>query len=915
MTRPKNGCLKILACAGAGSDDPSAGSDAEADGHHDENKAISDKSRWSFRKRSTRHRVLKNSDISEPETLSSSKAKAEIAPSNIYSSTYPYASEKPLHQEKPDEKIPHQEKPDEKIPQQEKPDEKIPQQEKPDEKILQQEKPDEKPLHGEMLDKKLTEKPIEQPTEKVTEVPCQDPAEKIAENPIVEPNEKDVEEYSEKPDGSIFISSAEVTQDETVSLFDTSSAADHQKDHVESSAVIIQSGIRTYIEQHKPSNHQDIVKLQAVIRGHLVRRQAAESLQCLLAIVKMQGLVRAHQAQQYGGKFQDTLICSSSQKLLHNGFTLKLMDSMSSSKSFHIKCDPLKSDGAWNWMEMWTTMIPPNTVGHLLGNGKSRELIAEEVQEESRHEEKTIPLDSDISFPKLALDDVEETIRTTDSCALEASACIPDRTPGMETEDSQPESIQEINADVEKLSDPKMENVIRSIRDTSDPKLENVIRIMCDTLREPVLLPEKPESSNEKTGDDSQPELIQEIDADAEKLSGPKMENAIRSVHDTSREPVLIPEKPESSYEDTMDAYKTEQTLEMEGKRFMTRKSSNPAFATALMKFEELTSNSIVSRSNSSSYLDGASTSKGNTQDNASTKQISDTSIPDSSVGHDPKTVPAASECGTEISISSTLDSPDRSEADGGEIVLEIGALEDRNHVADNAGKNTCVLHSEANTTGEVVQPEKEEQNANSANPVVVIDSVPVEKLDLHDQLERSIESYAKSPEGTPMSQTTFAESHGTPSSEVSINTKKSKSKRPKSHVSKRSLTSPRSDFVERSSTDNMSNDYKLSKRESSGKGAKSDHVDQEPRMSNSTPLPSYMQFTESARAKASASISPKLSLDVQDNNPRKRHSLPMTNGKQDSSPRMQRSSSQAQQNVKSSGAVPHNSSDRRWHK
>ncbi|KAL5216370.1 hypothetical protein ABZP36_007771 [Zizania latifolia] len=853
MTRPKNGCLKILACAGAGSDGPSAGSDAEADDHHDENKAISDKSRWSFRKRSTRHRVLKNSDISEPETLSSSKAKAEIAPSNIYSSTYPYASEKPLHQEKPDEKI----------PQQEKPDEKILQQEKPDEKILQQEKPDEKPLHGEMPDKKLTEKPIEQPAEKVTEVPCQEPAERIAENPIVEPNEKDVEELSEKPDESIFISSAEVTQEETVSLFDTSSAADYQKDRVESAAVVIQSGIRTYIEQHKPSNHKDIAKLQAVIRGHLVRRQAAESLQCLLAIVKMQGLVRAHQAQQYGGKFQDTLIYSSSEKLLRNGFTLKLMDSMSTSKSIHIKCDPLKSDGTWKWMERWTTMILPNNVGHLLGNRESSELVAEEAQEESQHEEKTIPLDSDISFPKLAPDDVEETIRTSDSCVLEASACIPDRTSGMETEDdSQPELIQEINADAEKLSDPKTENVVEQPLEVS-------------------------------------------------------VEQSTQT--DTSREPIPLPEKSESSYEDTMDAYKTEQTLEMEGKRFMAQKSSNPAFATALMKFEELTSNSIVSRSNSSSYLDGASTSKGHTpcsQDNASIKQISDTSIPDSSVGHDPKTVPAASECGTEISISSTLDSPDRSEADGGEIVLEIGALEDRNHVADNADKNTCVLHSEANTTGEVVQPEKEEeQNGNSANPVVIIDSVPVEKLDLHDQLEKSIESYAKSPEGTPMSRTTFAESHGTPSSEVSINTKKSKSKRPKSHVSKRSLTSPRSDFVERSSTDNLSKDYKLAKRESSGKGAKSDHVDQEPRVSNSTPLPSYMQFTESARAKASASISPKLSLDVQDNNPRKRHSLPMTNGKQDSSPRMQRSSSQAQQNVKSTGAVPHNSSDRRWHK
>lgn len=46
------------------------------------------------------------------------------------------------------------------------------------------------------------------------------------------------------------------------------------------------------------------MKLQAVIRGHLVRKQASESLHCLLAIVKIQGLIRAHQAQQSGGNVQ-----------------------------------------------------------------------------------------------------------------------------------------------------------------------------------------------------------------------------------------------------------------------------------------------------------------------------------------------------------------------------------------------------------------------------------------------------------------------------------------------------------------------------------------------------------------------------------------------------------------------------------
>jgi hypothetical protein len=68
------------------------------------------------------------------------------------------------------------------------------------------------------------------------------------------------------------------------------------------------------------------------------------------------------------------------------------------------------------------------------------------------------------------------------------------------------------------------------------------------------------------------------------------------------------------------------------------------------------------------------------------------------------------------------------------------------------------------------------------------------------------------------------------------------------------------------------------------------------------------MQFTESARAKAAA-LSPKMSPDVQDSNPRKRHSLPITNGKQETSPRMQRSSSQAQEKVKINVAVPHNPS------
>ncbi|TVU16457.1 hypothetical protein EJB05_40023 [Eragrostis curvula] len=878
MARSKNGCLKILACAGAGSD-PSAGSDADADEHADENKAISDKSRWSFRRRSTRHRVLKNSDISEPETLSSSKAKSDITPSgNAYSSTYSYASEKPLHQDKPDEKVLHQEKSEEKLLHHEKSDEKLT--EKPAEKPLDNameepadqisersiEQPAEKitDTPTEESAERITDTPIKEPAEKVTETTSEEPAERITENPVEEASEKAVEVLIEEPNESIPVPSTELKQEETTSVVEESNA-DPAEDQLESAVIVIQSGIRTSIARQELSNYKDIVKLQAVIRGHLVRRQAAESLQCLLGIVKMQGIVRAHQAQQSAGKFQDTVLHPSNEKLLSNGFALKLMDNMSTSKSTHIKCDPSESDATWKWMERWTSLIPPVTTEHLVEHRENSGLVVEKVKEDAQCDDQV--LDSDLSSPKLVPDAVNETPESSDSSASEAPACIPDKSSEVETKcNPEPELIENNYVDVEHVMDQKTENVVEDSSEFSDQ---------------------------------------QSVQADA------------------SREPIPLPEKPESSNEEISDAYSTEQTLGMEEKRFGAKKSCNPAFAATQLKFEELSTNSTVSRSNSSSYSDGASKSKVLTprsQGDSVSKQNNDAGMAESSVGHDARVLVAASECGTEISISSTLDSPDRSE--GGEIVMEIGALENRNYVTDKADKGISIVDSEVKSAPEVeAEPHKEvQQNGHVADPDVITDSelvqephVEPEKSDFCNQLEKPSESYA-TPEGTPMSRVTVSESHGTPSSEVSVNTKKSRSKKPRSHASKRSLASPSSDSVGRSSTDNFTKDFRHAKRENSNKATKSEHIDQEPRISNSNPLPSYMQFTESARAKASANASPKMSPDVQDSHPRKRHSLPMTSGKQDSSPRMQRSSSQAQQNVKSNGAVPHNPSDKRWH-
>ncbi|ONM12557.1 Protein IQ-DOMAIN 32 [Zea mays] len=885
MARSKNGCLKILVCAGSGSD-PSAGSDA--DDHPDENNAISDKSRWSFRRRSTRHRVLKNSDISEPETLSSSKAKADITPSNnVYTSTYSYASEKPLQQDKPDEKTLHQEKPEEKPLYQGNSDEKLMEKpsEKPTDKLM--EEPADQIIEKsiELPTQRITETPTDEPAEKINVAPTEEPAGKITEtasentaegsikNATEETPERAVEELIEEADESISVSSTVLKEEENTSLVEGSSG-DPEEDHLESAATNLQPRSDTCIAREELLNQKDLVKLQAVIRGHLVRKQASESLQCLLAIIKIQGLIRAHQAQHSPGKIQETIVHSSGEKLLRNGFALKLMDNTPTSKSIRIKCDPSESDVTWGWMERWTALIPPITVVHLPEHKENSELmgetVTEQVTEHAQCDEDIVPLDSDLSFPKLVADDVKETVETSDFSALEAPASVPDESPKMEMKhDPESELIETTNADADHVTDQKAEN------DVDEPFMS--------------------------------------------------LDQQYAQADDASRNPCPLPGKFEPSNEDSGDAYNSEQTLEMEGKRFVARKPCNPAFAAAQLKFEELSTNSTVSRSSSPPHLDGVSKPRMHTpssQEDYTPKQDG-TGIQESSAGHDTKMRIAASECGTEISISSTLDSPDRSEGDGGEIVLEIGALENRNYVTGKADKDSSIVHPGVKDAPEAeAQPQKEVEE-NGHVPALETEAQPQkephtepEVADLHGQLEKSVTSYA-TPEGTPMSRTTtIPESHGTPSSEVSVNTKRSRSNKPKSHASKRSLASPGSDSVGRSSTDKFSKESRHAKRESSSsKAAKSDQGDQEPRVSNSNsnPLPSYMQFTESARAKAS---SPKMSPDVQDSNAaRKRHSLPMTNGKHDSSPRMQRSSSsQAPQGVKSSGPSPHSASDKRWH-
>lgn len=138
----------------------------------------------------------------------------------------------------------------------------------------------------------------------------------------------------------------------------------------ESSIIIIQTAVRKFLAEREVLRHKKVVKLQAVVRGHLVRCRAAGTLRCIQAIVKMQTLVRSRHSikrlsigekgiKDSNTKPHPTYI--SIEKLLSNKFTNQLIQSTPRTKQINIKCDPSnqEEDPTWKWLQRWTSFSSP----------------------------------------------------------------------------------------------------------------------------------------------------------------------------------------------------------------------------------------------------------------------------------------------------------------------------------------------------------------------------------------------------------------------------------------------------------------------------------------------------------------------------------------------------------------------------
>ncbi|KAL8172065.1 hypothetical protein V2J09_023869 [Rumex salicifolius] len=546
-----------------------------------------------------------------------------------------------------------------------------------------------------------------------------------------------------------------------------------QDDHLEESIVItIQAGVRGFLAQREVVKLRSTVKLQAAIRGHLVRRQAVDTLYCIQGIVKIQLLVRAH---RYSNLMGDGISLtkpitpkSSTKELLENAFARRLLESTPKSKSSTTKCDPLKPDSAWTWLEIWTDISSSRLV--------ESEFMQEAVQSQA---EKCCPIMECEDLPM-----VEET--------------------------------ESINSDYGMVEDLHME-----CEDLLSNVEEKVELITHDSTNVPL----------EKNSP-----LSDNLTVETQECELPTRNTAFEQAD--------------------VDSNKSE---------YGSRKASNPSFLAARSKFQVLSSTATSNISSSASLkspgqdigvqhhpIPALSLEECVEFHHPNTVSILEESSPEAFVSVEPRINVGGSECGTELSVTSTLDSPDHEDQ-----VYEMELKTDDLEVKANGHSNIFVSKEES--------PESNGE----PKPNLVEDSSQPE----HNNGEYVVLNM-------------IAES-----TQETVKTKRNDNKVIKSKSNKKHITSnsaAKRTVVKKSHQDSsvreLHKDQKGGKRRKCPGSTKSDTIDQEPRdsISSVTAIPSYMQATKSAKAKVNNA--PRSSPDVQEkdygNIVNKRHSLPNASGK-----------------------------------
>ncbi|GFY83019.1 hypothetical protein Acr_02g0012590 [Actinidia rufa] len=116
---------------------------------------------------------------------------------------------------------------------------------------------------------------------------------------------------------------------------------------LEQAATKAQAAFRGYLARRAFRALKGIIRLQALIRGHLVRRQAVATLRCMHAIVKFQALIRGRQVRLSDTGCEVLKKCGLGEAVL--------VASSPSVLPLSLQYDLIEPNSVWSWLERWSS--------------------------------------------------------------------------------------------------------------------------------------------------------------------------------------------------------------------------------------------------------------------------------------------------------------------------------------------------------------------------------------------------------------------------------------------------------------------------------------------------------------------------------------------------------------------------------
>ncbi|PRQ40829.1 putative IQ motif, EF-hand binding protein [Rosa chinensis] len=279
----------------------------------------------------------------------------------------------------------------------------------------------------------------------------------------------------EIPNDNITLSSAK--EDGQTQAISSSGSQDLQRINREEAATKAQSAYRGYVARRAYRTLKGIIRLQALIRGHLVRRQAVSTLLCVQGIVKFQALIRGqhvrhsdigvevHKTHQGATCFDYSGVSASSQvdRLSKNAFAQKLLASLPTASPLRLQYDPEDPNSAWVWLDRWTRSCFWEPVLQLKkkpdpkSRGKYKKI--QTVETEPAKPKRTVRRLSTENGPNRVTSDTEKPKRNMRKVSSH---------PMNSVQEHQQNGVEKVKSNVRKVSGPKEVSNSKKVSDTKE---------------------------------------------------------------------------------------------------------------------------------------------------------------------------------------------------------------------------------------------------------------------------------------------------------------------------------------------------------------------------------------------------------------------------------------------------------------